>query len=136
MFTGVREMMAKQKIEKQKITRVEKPWGHELIWAKTGDYVGKILHIKAGHKLSLQYHQKKEETIMVWTGKMTFVFENEKGVLEEIAMSAGEAHHIPTGRKHRMIAVEDCDVFEVSTPQLDDVVRLEDGYGRTGTSKA
>jgi mannose-6-phosphate isomerase-like protein (cupin superfamily) len=115
---------------KQLIQRVEKPWGYELIWAKTGDYVGKILHIKKGHKLSLQYHQKKEETILVYSGKMNFVFENEQGKLEEILLSAGEAHHIPTGRKHRMIAVEDCDVFEVSTPQLDDVVRLEDGYGR------
>ena len=67
-------------------------------------------------------------------GKMTLVFENEKGEMQEILMAPGEAHHIPVGRKHRMIAVEDCDVFEVSTPQLDDVVRLEDGYGRTGTS--
>jgi mannose-6-phosphate isomerase len=121
---------------KQSIQRVEKPWGHELIWAKTGDYVGKILHIKKGHKLSLQYHQKKEETILVYSGKMNFVFENEKGELQEILLSAGEAHHIPTGRKHRMIAVEDCDVFEVSTPQLDDVVRLEDGYGRVGSPNA
>jgi len=121
---------------KKSIQRVEKPWGYELIWAQTGQYVGKVLHINKGHKLSLQYHQIKEETIMVWSGKMTLVFENSKGVLEEILMGAGEAHHIPVGKKHRMIAVEDCDIFEVSTPQLDDVVRLEDGYGRTGTSKA
>jgi mannose-6-phosphate isomerase-like protein (cupin superfamily) len=119
---------------KQQITRVEKPWGHELIWAKTGDYVGKVLHIKKGHKLSLQYHREKEETCMVWSGRMILVFENERGVLEEIPLAAGEAHHIPPGKKHRMIAVEDTDVFEVSTPQLGDVVRLEDGYGRTGTS--
>ncbi len=123
-------------MSKQPIHRVEKPWGHELIWAKTGDYVGKILHIKKGHKLSLQYHQVKEETILVYSGRMNFVFEDEKGVMQEILLSAGEAHHIPTGRKHRMIAVEDCDVFEVSTPQLDDVVRIEDGYGRAGTSQA
>lgn len=120
----------------QSIQRVDKPWGHELIWAKTKDYVGKVLHIKKGHKLSLQYHEIKEETIMVWSGKMLFVFENEKGEMTEIPMNAGDAHHIPTGRKHRMIAVEDCDVFEVSTPHLNDVVRLEDGYGRQGTSKA
>lgn len=120
-------------MSKQMIQRVEKPWGHELIWAKTQDYVGKILHIKKGHRLSLQYHREKEETILVYSGKMTFVFENEAGVVEEIALAAGEAHHIPPGRKHRMIAVEDCDVFEVSTPQLNDVVRLEDGYGRVGT---
>lgn len=119
---------------KQPIRRVEKPWGHELIWAQTKDYVGKILHIKKGHKLSLQYHKVKEETIYVASGKMTFVFESDEGKMVEIPLVAGEAHHVPTGRKHRMIAVEDCDIFEVSTPQLDDVVRLEDGYGRTGTS--
>jgi quercetin dioxygenase-like cupin family protein len=67
---------------------------------------------------------------------MLFLFEDEKGVMQEVEMSPGEAHHIPTGRKHRMVAIEDCDVFEVSTPHLDDVVRLEDGYGREGTSKA
>jgi len=121
---------------KQKVQRVEKPWGYELIWAKTGDYVGKILHIKKGHKLSLQYHRIKEETILLQSGKMTFVFEDDNGVMQEITLNAGEAHHIPTGRKHRMIAVEDCDVFEVSTPHLDDVVRIEDGYGRAGTSQA
>jgi mannose-6-phosphate isomerase len=115
---------------KQPIQKVEKPWGYELIWAKTKDYVGKILHIKKGHQLSLQYHREKEETILVYSGRMNFVFENDKGQLEEVLLSAGEAHHIPIGKKHRMIAVEDCDIFEVSTPQLDDVVRLEDGYGR------
>jgi mannose-6-phosphate isomerase len=118
---------------KQVIHRVEKPWGYELIWAKTQDYVGKILHINKGHQLSLQYHRVKEETIYVSSGKMNFVFENEEGQMQEILLLAGEAHHIPTGRKHRMIAVEDCDIFEVSTPQLDDVVRIEDGYGRAGT---
>jgi mannose-6-phosphate isomerase len=114
----------------QVITRVEKPWGHELIWAKTKDYVGKILHIKKGHKLSLQYHRQKEETILVQSGLMSFVFENDQGQMTEVLLHPGQAHHIPVGRKHRMIAVEDCDVLEVSTPQLDDVVRLEDGYGR------
>lgn len=115
---------------KQKIQRVEKPWGYELIWAKTGDYVGKILHIKAGHQLSLQYHRIKEETIFIQSGKMNFIFEDETGRLCEIPLNPGEAHHIPVGKKHRMIAVEDCDVFEVSTPHLDDIVRLEDSYGR------
>jgi quercetin dioxygenase-like cupin family protein len=119
-------------MSKQNITRVEKPWGHELIWAKTKDYVGKILHIKKGHQLSLQYHRVKEETIYLQSGKMNFVFENEKGELQDVLLLPGEAHHIPTGRKHRMIALEDCDVFEVSTPHLDDVVRIEDSYGRTG----
>lgn len=119
---------------KQNVLRVEKPWGHELIWAKTQDYVGKMLLIRKGHQLSLQYHERKEETIFVQSGKMTLVFEGDDGSLLEIPLSAGDAHHIPPLRKHRMIAVEDCEVFEVSTPHLDDVVRLQDGYGRAGTS--
>ena len=117
-------------MSKQKIDHVQKPWGHELIWAKTGDYVGKILHIKKGHQLSLQFHREKEETIFLYSGKMTLVFEDESGELKSIPLQAGEAHHIPPKKKHRMIAVEDCEVFEVSTPQLQDVVRLEDSYGR------
>src|SRR3954462_9383080 len=119
-------------MSKQLIQRIEKPWGYELIWAKTNTYVGKILHINRGHKLSLQYHRQKEETIIVQSGKMMFVFENDEGVLTETLLQPGDAHHIPVGRTHRMISVEDCDIYEVSTPQLDDVVRLEDGYGRSG----
>lgn len=119
----------------QAIERVEKPWGYELIWAKTADYVGKLLHINRGHRLSLQYHEKKEETIFVSSGRMTLVFETLPGILEEILLSAGQAHHIPRGRRHRMIALEDCEVVEVSTPHLDDVVRVDDAYGRAGTSK-
>ncbi len=111
-------------------TRVEKPWGHELIWAKTKDYVGKILHIKKGHKLSLQYHEVKEETVLVYSGKMNLLIEDESGQMKDVILSPGQSHHILPRRKHRMIALEDCDVFEVSTPHLDDVVRLEDGYGR------
>lgn len=118
---------------KAPIKRVEKPWGYELIFAKTDSYVGKLLHIKKGHKLSLQYHKEKEETIYLQSGVMDFVFEEIKGNLIHIELKAGDAHHIPPGTQHRMIAVEDCDVFEVSTPQLDDVVRLEDSYGRSGT---
>ncbi len=116
---------------KKQITKVDKPWGYELIFAKTDQYVGKILHINKGHKLSLQYHKVKEETIMIAKGKMNFVYEEEKGKLVEIILNEGEAHHIAPGKQHRMIALEDCDVFEVSTPHLDDVVRLEDSYGRT-----
>ncbi len=116
--------------------RVEKPWGHELIWAHTKDYVGKILHIKKGQKLSLQYHQIKEETVLVFQGRMTLVVGTSDGALTEILLKAGDAFHIVPGQTHRMIALEDCDVFEVSTPHLDDVVRLEDSYGREGTSAA
>lgn len=123
-------------MSKRAVQRVEKPWGYELIWAETKDYVGKILHIKQGQRLSLQYHEIKEETMYVVSGKMLFVIENDQGEMEEIEMGPGEAHHVPTGRKHRMIALEDTDVAEVSTPHLKDVVRLEDSYGREGTSKA
>lgn len=115
------------------IQKVDKPWGHELIWARTKDYVGKILFIKQGHRLSLQYHKVKEETIQVASGKMLFQFEGDDGRMQDIELHPGEGHHIPVGRRHRMIALEDCTVYEVSTPQLDDVVRLEDGYGRVGT---
>lgn len=113
------------------IRRVEKPWGYELIWAETKDYVGKILHINKGGKLSLQFHKIKEETIYIQSGKMLFLFEDENGKVLEVTLLPGQAHHIPTGRKHRMIGLEDTDVFEVSTPHLDDVVRLEDSYGRS-----
>ncbi len=120
----------KTDVKTKEITKVDKPWGHELIFAKTDRYVGKILFIKKGHKLSLQYHRKKEETIFIQSGIMNFIFEGDDGILKEIPLHPGQAHHIPTGRKHRMVAVEDCTVFEVSTPELDDVVRLEDAYGR------
>lgn len=121
-------------MSKRAITRVEKPWGYELIWAETKDYVGKILHINKGHRLSLQYHRVKEETIILQSGVMDYMIENDQGEMETVRLHPGEAYHTPTGRKHRMIAVEDCDVYEVSTPHLDDVVRLEDSYGRKGTS--
>ena len=114
--------------------RVDKPWGHEMIWAVTDRYVGKVLHIKKGEKLSLQYHQKKDETVMVWAGRMKFEHfaEGEKPQYKELG--PGEAFHVTPGLRHRMIAIEDTDVFEVSTTELDDVVRLEDAYGRKGTS--
>jgi len=116
--------------------RVDKPWGHELIWAVTDRYVGKVLHIKKGERLSLQYHNKKDETVMVWTGKMRFEHYVEGQEPQHTDMGPGEAFHVTPGLRHRMIALEDTDVFEVSTTELDDVVRLEDAYGRQGTSKA
>lgn len=109
--------------------RVEKPWGYELIWAHTERYVGKLLHIKAGHRLSLQFHKVKDETVFVHAGTMRFVIE-ENGKLVERLLGPGDCCHIPPGTTHRMIAETDCDVFETSTPELDDVVRLEDNYGR------
>jgi mannose-6-phosphate isomerase len=116
--------------------RVDKPWGHELIWAVTDRYVGKVLHVKAGEKLSLQYHVKKDETVMVWKGRMRFEYFSEGGSPQVKEMGPGEAFHVTPGLRHRMVAVEDTDIFEVSTTELDDVVRLEDAYGRQGTSKA
>ena len=114
----------------QTVKTIDKPWGHELLWAQTADYAGKVLHIKRGHKLSLQYHERKDETILLYAGSMLLVLEDETGRLEEIPMTAGQAYHIPAGRQHRMIAVDDCEVFEVSTNHLEDVVRVDDAYGR------
>jgi mannose-6-phosphate isomerase-like protein (cupin superfamily) len=118
------------RMSEQAVRRVDKPWGYELIWAVTDRYVGKVLHIERGHKLSLQYHRRKVETFLLSTGTMTLLFEDEAGVMREKVMRTGDVHHVPAGKKHRMIALEDCDVFEVSTPELDDVVRLDDSYGR------
>ena len=117
----------------KKTLRVDKPWGHELIWAQTDRYVGKVIHVRAGHALSLQYHDRKEETILLWRGRLHF----ELGTAEHRRaweMQPGESVHITRGLVHRMTAIEDSDLFEVSTPELDDVVRLDDRYGRTGTS--
>ncbi len=110
--------------------RVEKPWGHELLWASTDRYVGKILHIRGGHLLSLQYHERKHESIYVLAGKMVFRYRDDAGALAERVMGAGEAQQVPTGLVHQFEALEDTDVLEASTPHLDDVVRLKDRYGR------
>jgi quercetin dioxygenase-like cupin family protein len=115
------------------VTRVEKPWGYELHWAKTDRYVGKVIHINKGHALSLQYHNRKDETVYLWTGKLLFEIQ-EDGELKKYEVAPGESFHVVPGTVHRMTAIEDCDVFEVSTPELDDVVRLEDRYGRTDRS--
>jgi mannose-6-phosphate isomerase len=111
------------------VTRVDKPWGYELHWAKTDRYVGKLIHVNAGHALSLQYHNQKDETIFLWSGRMLFeIKEGEELVKRE--MTPGESVHVTPKTVHRMTAIEDCDIFEVSTPELHDVVRLEDRYGR------
>lgn len=111
--------------------RVEKPWGYEIWWAQTDRYVGKILHINAGHKLSLQYHEQKDETLYVQSGELDMQFGPDAEHLETKRMRAGDVHYNPTGMVHRMIAVTDVDMFEVSTPEVWDVVRLEDAYGRS-----
>ena len=112
------------------VTRVDKPWGYELHWAKTDRYVGKVIHVNKGHALSLQYHNIKDETIFLWTGKLLFEIEVD-GQLQQREMSPGEAVHITPKTVHRMTAIEDSDILEASTPELHDVVRLEDRYGRT-----
>ncbi len=109
--------------------KVDKPWGHEVIWALTERYVGKILHIEAGHLLSLQYHEKKDETIYVLRGRIIFRVK-EGDELVEREMTAGDAYHITPNTVHQMEAVETSDLLEASTPEIDDVVRLEDRYGR------
>jgi quercetin dioxygenase-like cupin family protein len=113
--------------------RVEKPWGYELVWAETERYVGKVLHIARGQRLSRQYHNKKEETFLVQSGEMDLEI-GQGPSLETIRMKPLDSYHCLPKTVHRMIAVTDVDVVEVSTPELDDVVRLEDVYGREGTS--
>ena len=113
-----------------KPVRVEKPWGHELIWAHTERYVGKILHIRQGQALSLQYHLRKDETVHVLAGRMRFQTGAKDEELHDRVLEAGESFHITPLLRHRMIAETDCDILEASTPELDDVVRLEDRYGR------
>jgi len=111
------------------VARVEKPWGYELHWAKTDRYVGKVIHINKGHALSLQYHNLKDETVYVFSGKLLFEIEVD-GKLVAREMLPGEAAHVTPTTVHRMTALEDSDVLEASTPELHDVVRIEDRYGR------
>jgi mannose-6-phosphate isomerase-like protein (cupin superfamily) len=114
--------------------RVPKPWGHELIWALTDRYCGKVLVIEAGKRLSLQKHVAKDESIYVLSGRLLLYLEDAGGEVRQLELGPGEARHVPTGRIHRYEALERTELFEVSTPELDDVVRLSDDYGREGTS--
>jgi mannose-6-phosphate isomerase-like protein (cupin superfamily) len=117
------------------VKRVDKPWGYEIIWAHTDRYVGKVLHINAGHALSVQYHNRKDETVYLLSGEMKYWVKLEgDGELRDVRLSVGQAFRITPGTVHYMEAVTDCDVLEASTPELDDVVRLQDRYGREGTS--
>lgn len=117
--------------------RIDKPWGYEIWWARTERYVGKLLHINAGESLSLQYHNVKDETIMVQSGTLLFETgsKDDPAALKKTEMTPGAVFHITPGTVHRMTGVTDVDLVEVSTPELDDVVRLEDRYGRAGTNK-
>ena len=118
------------------VRTVPKPWGHETIWAATDQYVGKILHIKAGHALSIQYHNAKDETVHLLSGEIIYRVQTGPGQddLEDVRLRAGESFRTTPHTVHQMEAVTDCDVLEASTADLDDIVRLKDRYGREGTS--
>ena len=118
------------------VRRVEKPWGHELIWALADDYCGKVLFVKAGGALSLQFHREKDESWLVQSGRAKLELGDAGSrVLDEEVIGPGAAFRFRPGTVHRVTALEDTTILEVSTPQLDDVVRLEDRYGREGTSE-
>ena len=114
--------------------RVEKPWGWELVWAEADTYVGKLLFVRAGESLSLQYHEQKDESWLVHDGRARLELGDVGGALETVEIGAGDAFHFRPRTVHRVTAIEDTLVIEASTTQLDDVVRLEDAYGREGTS--
>ena len=114
--------------------RVAKPWGHELIWALTDRYCGKIIVIETGKRLSLQYHEQKDEAILVLSGRLRLFLEDDGGSMTTTELGPGGSAHVRTGRRHRYEAIERVELVEVSTPELDDVVRVEDDFGREGTS--
>ena len=111
--------------------KTEKPWGFELLFAHTPKYVGKVIFVKKGHRLSLQYHREKDESMYIYEGKARLEVEDSDGRLVEIIAEPGYALRLPPFTKHRVEAIEDTTLFEVSTPELQDVERLEDDYGRT-----
>ncbi|MEX2206960.1 MAG: cupin domain-containing protein [Myxococcota bacterium] len=116
--------------------RVEKPWGHEEIWAETPRYLGKILAIRAGQRLSLQLHRQKDEAIYLLRGTLRLTLENDAGELETRDLAPGDSARIAPGRRHRFEALIDCELCEVSSPEIDDVVRLQDDYGRAPSADA
>jgi mannose-6-phosphate isomerase len=119
------------------VARVDKPWGYELIWALSEHYCGKLLFVRAGEQLSLQYHRAKDETIHVQSGCAEIEIAHEAGAqAESDTVEAGRSFRIRPGVVHRMRALEDTVFLEVSTPNLDDVVRLEDRYGRSEAAGA
>ncbi len=112
------------------VRKIEKPWGYEVIWATTELYCGKLLFVRAGEELSLQFHREKDETIYVHEGRLEFEIGDEAGAVASEVVTPGTAFRLRPGTLHRLRALEDSLLFEVSTSQLDDVVRLEDRYGR------
>jgi quercetin dioxygenase-like cupin family protein len=114
--------------------RVDKPWGYELWWALTDAYAGKILHVQRGHRLSLQFHEQKDESAYLLSGRLLLTKGPSEDDLTTVELRAGDTWRNVPGEVHTIEAIEDCDVLEVSTPEVDDVVRLSDSYGREGTS--
>ena len=117
-------------VKRAEETLVEKPWGYEVRWAVTDRYLGKILHVRKGEALSLQYHERKDECLLVVRGCVDTELGGDDGALRTHRMREGDSVHLTPGTRHRLTAVEDTDIYEVSTPEMDDVVRLEDRYGR------
>ena len=113
---------------------VPKPWGSEQIWALTERYCGKVIRISAGKRLSLQRHERKEESLIVLRGTLRLHLEDDEGIVRVVELGPGESAHVDTHRIHRFEAVTDVELVEVSTPEIDDVERLEDDFGREGTS--
>jgi mannose-6-phosphate isomerase len=116
--------------QQKMVERISKPWGYELLWAHTDRYAGKILSIRRGCQLSLQLHRRKHESLYLLSGILEMELEGEDGCLTCQQVRRGETIHVPAGRRHRLRAFTACRVLEVSTPELDDVVRLQDDYGR------
>jgi mannose-6-phosphate isomerase len=110
---------------------VPQPWGWEMLWTLTRSYAGKIIYIRRGHQLPLQYHREREETFFLRSGRLILVLEDSGGDLRELWLAPGDAQHVPPGRLHRLIALEDCEIIAVSTPEIDDIERVDDEYHRT-----
>jgi mannose-6-phosphate isomerase len=123
-------MSGPPEIRRVEDTKVDKPWGYELRWAITDRYLGKVLHLNKGEALSLQYHRLKDECQYVLNGEIDMELGGDDGALTTHRMRAGDTIHLTPGTRHRLTAIEATDIFEVSTPEIDDVVRLEDRYGR------
>ncbi|HYR48682.1 MAG TPA: cupin domain-containing protein [Candidatus Eisenbacteria bacterium] len=122
--------MHKPEFGRVETSRVDKPWGYELRWAITDRYAGKVLHVNSGEALSLQYHERKDEYLYVTSGVLDIELGGPDGALTRHRMQVGDTLHITPGTRHRLTAVEDAEIFEVSTSEIDDVVRIQDRYGR------
>lgn len=131
--TTLKAPLAKPGAGRVKVVKVAKPWGYETIWAQTDRYVGKILHINAGQELSVQYHNRKDETVHLLAGQIVYRVQTGKH-LDDVQLQVGESFRITAGTIHQMLALTDCEVLEVSTAEVDDIVRLSDKYGREGTT--